>query len=389
MREDGLEMNVSAKALTVAPPADRSPRARFCARPEGSLAIVSGERDSAIDFGRPLDSVTVADNGTVAALTPGEGGTSQLWLACAGAEPRQVAQGFTIGSVDLRSDGAALAYARHDRVMVVDAAGERELCHTPRWIDRVEYLEDDRLLVCSHESGWGIAPIPTYYVVEPNNTMAMLDDVQAAEELGVPVRQPLLTTYKKLFPGIDEATAGRLLDRFGYALPEYRVLSKDHDQVVFNSGQQVFWARLPEARLEQLPALGKIDKVYWPEQGPPAVACERGLAVPAQATLPYRVQTAFWSPDGELAAQAQESDGPTVFVQGSEGFFPVARGELLGWQDGQLRIRRDGEEGLFAPLPLSPADARDYLLGPERQVRPIQVDEEAVDIGGYRIPVQD
>lgn len=381
-------MDIPANAFTVSPPADRSPQARFTAHPEGNFAIVDGDTQRSIDFARPLDSLSVADDGSVAGLVAGQGGAKELWLAAAGESPRKLAQGFGLGSLDLRSDGGALAYASHDRVMVVDQAGQHELCHTPRWIDRVEYLADDRLLVCSHDSGWGIASVPTYYVVEPNGTMARLEDVQAAEELGSPVRGPLLSTYRQLFPGIDEAVATRLLEQFGYALPDHRLLSQDHSQVVFNSGPQYFWARLPEAELVALPSSGKIDQVYWAEEGPPAVAFERGLVVPGQAWLPYRVDAVFWSKDGQLAAQAQESDGPTVFGLGDQGFFPVARGQLSGWDQGRLKIQRDGQERLCDPVPLDPTQARDYLLGPEREVRPIQIDEEAVDIGGYRVPVE-
>lgn len=338
-------VKLSSLALSHPPPGDRSPAGSFTATLEPGGIAIGGNETRHLEFEQPVEQVTISDRGMVALTARREDGSSEIYRATEEGSFERLTRGFTVGSIDLDSDGDMLAYAKHDRVFTIDETGEREVASLPRWVDRVEFLEDDRLLICSRDSGWGVAPIPTYFVLETNGTVAQLEDVKQADSLGRPVIEPLTRTYSQLFPGIDNHVASSLVDRFGYRLPETRMLSKDKSQAVFSTEGKMFLARLPEGRIESLAHAGRPSKVFWAPQGrPPAVACEEGLVV-GRSRLPHRVDQADWNKEGRvLAAQVEERDGPMVWAHRDDGngFYPVARGRLLGWNDDLMVIERDG-----------------------------------------------
>ncbi len=366
-------------------PGDRSPRGLYTARPEGRRVIRESEQQDQLEFHHPVERVTVADDGTTAVLLAGEGGRSHLVVDRNG-DRAELDLDLSLKALDLDSSGEQLAYSRHNKVFVRDQHGERELTRTPRYIERLEYLEDDRLLIQSHASGWGVAHIPTYYLCQPDGSTSQIEDVDQAEALGEAVWQPLCHTYQRLFPGLDEATARDFAERFGYALPNTRLLSPEQDRVVFNSGNEVFSGSLPDGKLKRV-GEGKLQSVFWGGEQV-AVAFETRLEIPGRAVLPYRVHQASWK-NGVLMAQAHDGTEDTVFAWKGDRFFPVSRGRFQKWIGDKMLIEREGREALCEPVPLEPDQALDYLIGPVDLATTLTLDEEMLEVDGHHVLIQD
>ncbi|MBI3928297.1 MAG: hypothetical protein HY319_22325 [Armatimonadetes bacterium] len=405
------------------PGGDVSPRGRYRAVPvEGGARVVDLETgwESTIPLPDELrpECVSVADDGvTLAALAPSRGGAKKL-VYWRNGKASVLQDGFALYALDLSSDGERLAYASFDNVHVASKGAGQPLARLPHPVDELDYRPDGSLLARCHHDPWGVGSIPIYYHLREDGSQDVLGNVREAEKLGHPVLDPLRKEYAIVYPHASPEFRERLIDRFGYNTPSYRVFSADRQRMVFSlearrapleDGSPGIYILGPSDDLQpvrfQGPSPTQLHEVnFGPGEqvalavgsGRPKVAVvstRDGQATVLPVPLAPDKRTLAWSESGRyLGFQGLDGERPTVYCYDREKdlTLPVSPGELLGWEADKIRIRRpDGETWTLDPLPVDGSNAHRHLLGDPYEEGPagtIRVGDDYVEVGPVRLP---
>jgi hypothetical protein len=376
-----------------------------------------GEQRLAVP-GLSLQAVAVGDGGQVAvAGTRPQRPHSPVLAVLTGGMPREIGELGYRASFDVAPDGRVAFHSVYD-IYVDEGQGPRPLARVPTMVDQVEYLDDGRLVARTVMYSWGTA-IPVYYVVEPDGRATPLEDPRLADELGLPVLDPLARNYQEIFPGVGPYQAVQLAEQFGYSLPSMVLRAPDRRRAVFSCDERVSpragtWVlqvgsgrALPlQARpgSPPLPARRLSEGVWSPDGSQAALLFSENGQEPNLAVLgadnlalvaPFPVNRhqdeapACWSQDGRLlAVELLENGRPVVYCCDGQRFFPVIpEARLRGWDGEKLKVEKDGVALSIPPAPLDPARAAEYLLGPAPPpAGTIEVGDGYVDVGPVRLP---
>lgn len=411
--------------------ADLSPSGHYRVEVQEDSVVLTDARSGEIrrlpvKGATPVEA-TVSDRGDVAVVADKRDGQGALVGRLAeDGSLHVVERAHGISSPELSADGERLAWLSTFQVRGQDPDGSpRTLLALTERPDACEFLEDGRLLVRSDHNPWSLREkVPYYRLLDEAGQATFLDSVREAEELGMPVREPLLRLAEKLQPGSTPDQQAFMADTFGYRTPSVRVLSPGAERSVFwipagSAGEPFGLFRVEHGGAAPVPALEPAHAAALAGRAPAAWSFDpsgrrvalafegtprRGVIVDFQggSTLIPRELSGrdwgraalHWSPDGRmLAMEVVQGDHPAVEVLDVEtgGIYPVAsRGEVVGWKDGMIEVRdpRGGTQ-LMPAGPLDAERAREYVIG--KKPEPSGSIEERpgeVQVGEVKLPVR-
>lgn len=414
------------RAMERPPGADLSPGGRYAVEVSADTVVLTDTSTGATQR-LPVEKVqaaTVSDRGDLAVVTASPDGQGNVvGRLAADGSVQVVDRGFGASSPELSSDGTRLTWLSLYDVKEAGPDGPRVLGKVHYTGDRSEFLEDGRLLVRSDRDVWSTGQaLPHYWLIDAAGAATPLQDVPAAEALGVPVRETLVGIHGRLFDGATRAQCERLADDFGYRLPSFRGQTRERDRAIFfvppgSDGQAFGLQRIEPGGRGPAAALSEADAAVVGSRGVTHSEWQPGnrrVAVtfdghPRRAAivdfeggsrlLPGELATGgtraplWWSPDGKwLAVELREGERTAVHlydVEADAQFPALPEARVQGWKDGSLEVEVGGVRRLLVPGPMDVARGREYVLGPKPEdAGEIQVGEGEVQVGEIRLPVQ-
>jgi hypothetical protein len=416
------------RSSTLPQGADLSPSQAFSVKVHGDSVVLTetatGDERAIPVRGMRLLDATVSDRGDVAVLgSTGDGQGQHVGRLEADGTFRLAEHAPGLASPELSADGSRLTWLSVREVREAFPDGPRTVAQLDHASHDSQFLDDGRILLRGSIDPWALrSGVPRYSVVGPDGSATTVQDVDAAEQFGLPVRSNLEKVYRRFAPGASSEQIQELVDTFGYRAPLSGVHSPSGEDGLFwisrgDSIQPFGLYRVRSGKGSPQAGLGPTDTArvgdgtillaaFPPGERRAAVAFEgpegwvavsdfegKSRLIQGLASADVDSNPLAWSPDGRLLAlQIREGNrtGVQVYDIESDTLHPlVPEGRIQGWNGLNLEVVVDGSVQTLLPDSVDAQQLRDHVLGGRPQdAWTIQAGDGVVRIGGISLPVR-